>query len=112
MPVWINVRKEPVPRLAVFNDVLFNARVDSATRITDLFSQGFFIRSVVLSPDAATVLNPNPSSVSGGMARAAMGDHGYVKVDPIDYDAMLRRALERHRDANRPRTAHRAEWLR
>jgi hypothetical protein len=97
VPVWINVRTTPLPRLAIIPDVLVNARVDSGNMIKDPFSEGFFLRSVVLSPDGATILNPSPKTVAGSLSRAIFeGDNSYAAIDAGDYLSMLRRSLRRY----------------
>ena len=78
--------------------VLINAKVDQTNHISDTFSKGFFVRSVVLSPDGAAILNPGPRTLSASINRATMyGDLSYAEVNPGDYLVMLRKALERHR---------------
>ena len=94
VPVWINVRTTPLPPLAIIPDVLVNARVDSRNMIKDPFSEGFFLRSVVLSPDGGTILNPSPKTVAGSISRAMLeGNNSYAALDPGDYLSMLRRSL-------------------
>lgn len=96
--VWINVRTTPLPRLPFVQDVLVNAKVDADNKITDLFSEGFFVRSVVLSPDGQRILNRAPTTVAGSIAHVVReGDLAYAQVDAPDYLVMLRRALDRHR---------------
>ena len=96
VPVWINVRTTPLPRLAVIPDVLVNAKVDSSNLIKDPFSEGFFLRSVVLTPDGATILNRSPTTVAGSISRAIFeGDNSYAAIDAGDYLSMLRRSLRR-----------------
>jgi hypothetical protein len=96
VPVWINVRTTALPRLAIIPDVLVNARVDRDNKIVDPFSEGFFLRSVVLTPDAGAILNPSPKTVAGSLSRAIFeGDNSYAALDPGDYLSMLRRSLRR-----------------
>jgi hypothetical protein len=96
--VWINVRTTALPRLPIIPDVLVNARVDAHNMIADPFSEGFFLRSVVLTPDGNTILNPSPKTVGGSIARAIFeGDNSYAAVDAGDYLSMLRRSLRRFR---------------
>lgn len=96
VPVWINVRTTPLPPLPVLSKVLVNARVDRDNKIADLFSEGFFVRSVVLSPDGQRILNPAPTTVAGSLKHLALdADLGYAQVDPRDYLSMLRHALDR-----------------
>jgi hypothetical protein len=94
--VWINVRDTPLPRRAWVPDVLVNARVDASNKIVDPFSEGFFVRSVVLTPDGETLLNRAPTTVAGSMAKVIRdGDNLYAAVDAPDYLTMLRHALAR-----------------
>ena len=96
VPVWINVRTTALPRLPVLKDVLVNAKVDENNRISDTFSKGFFIRSVVLTPDGREILNPAPRTVGKSLEHFTMdGDLGYAQVDGPDYLTMLRHALDR-----------------
>ena len=94
VPVWINVRTTALPPQPWVRDVLVNARVDDANRIIDPFSEGFFLRSVVLAPDGGTVLNRQPTTVAGSLASIARnGDLAYAEVDGPGYLSMLRKAL-------------------
>ncbi len=96
--VWINVRTTPLPRLAIIPDILVNAKVDGNNMIVDPFSEGFFVRSVVLTPDGRTILNPSPKTVGGSISRAVLdGDNSYAAIDAGDYLTMLRHALRRFR---------------
>ena len=98
--VWINVRTTPLPRLAIIPDVLVNAKVDANNMIVDPFSEGFFLRSIVLTPDGQTILNPSPKTVGGSLRRALVdGDNSYAAIDPGDYLSMIHRALRRFRAA-------------
>lgn len=98
VPVWINVRTTPLPRLPFVPDVLVNARVDADNKVVDPFSKGFFLRSVVLSPDLATILNRAPSTIAGSIREVAVdGTQCYAAVDAPDYLSMLQKALHRHR---------------
>jgi hypothetical protein len=103
VPVWINVRKSALPRIAPIADVLVNARVDASNKVSDAFSRGFMIRSVVLSPDGARLLNPRARTVAAAIGRAAMGELGYAEVDPGDYLSMLRKAITSWRSASASR---------
>jgi hypothetical protein len=90
------VRVTPLPRRPWVHDVLVNARVDGNNKIIDPFSVGFFIRSVILSPDGETILNPYPKTVLASMATIARtGDNLYANLDAPDYLTMLNRALDR-----------------
>ena len=60
----------------------------------DPFSEGFFLRSVVLSPDGTTLLNPQASTVSGSVDTFLHhGYDAYAQVEPGDYLSMLEGAL-------------------
>jgi hypothetical protein len=98
VPVWINVRTTPLPRLPFVADVLVNAKVDADNKVVDPFSKGFFLRSVVLSPDLTRVLNHAPSTVAGTVREVALeGTQSYAAVDAPDYLSLLIKALHRHR---------------
>ncbi len=94
MPVWINVRRDPVPNLARLDEVLLGGRLDASRHITNLFSLGFFLRSVVLNPEGDTILNWQPTSVFGtGMYLWTHGAFSYAQAQPNDYRKMLAQAL-------------------
>ncbi len=98
VPVWINVRTTPLPRLPFVPDVLVNAKVDVDNKVIDPFSKGFFLRSVVLSPDLKTILNRAPATVAGSVREAVLdGTQCYAAVDAPDYLSLLIKALHRHR---------------
>ena len=98
MPVWINVRTTPLPRLPFVPDVLVNAKVDANNMVVDPFSKGFFLRSVVLSPDLQHILNRAASTVAGSIREVALdGTQCYAAVDAPDYLSLLTKALHRHR---------------
>jgi len=98
--VWINVRTTPVPDIACMEDVLGKVAVDADGVVRGAFSQGFFLRSVVLARDGETLLNPQD------ILKASLGDlftvgyFPYAQVKTKDYLPMLRGALERSRAAN------------
>lgn len=97
IPVWINIRTTPIPDLACMNEVLDKVRVDSDGLVQGSFSQGFFLRSVVLAPDGETLLNPQPGSASLGDLFVE-GHFRYAQVHAKQYLPMLRGALERARN--------------
>ena len=98
MPVWIDVRTTPLPRLPFVPDVLVNAKVDGDNKVIDPFSRGFFLRSVVLSPDLGTILNRAPSTIAGSIAAVVRdGTQCYAAVDAPDYLSMLQHALARQK---------------
>ena len=97
VPVWIDVRTTPLPRLPFVDEILVNARVDADNKVIDPFSRGFFLRTAVLAPDGA-LLNRGRSTVAGALATVIRdGDNGYAALDPGDYLVMLDRALARWR---------------
>lgn len=92
------MRTTPLPRLPFVPDVLVNARVDGDNKVIDPFSKGFFLRSVVLSPDLTTILNREPKSMGATLVEVARdGTQGYAAVDAPDYLSLLHKALHRHR---------------
>jgi hypothetical protein len=98
--VWINVRTTPLPPLPIIPDVLVNAKVDAGNKIVDPFSEGFFLRSVVLSTDGTRILNPSPKTIGGSISRAILeGNNSYATLDPGDYLSMLWHSLHRFRAA-------------
>ncbi len=98
VPVWINVRETAIPPFPFTGQFLVNGRVDANNKIKDPFSEGFFLRSVVASPDGQTLLNPQASTIHSSLASFAIGGTlGYVQVDPGDYLHMLHAALEKWR---------------
>lgn len=94
--VWINVRTTPVPDFSFTDQVLLNGRLDERRMIKDPFSEGFFLRSLVITPDGKTLLNPQPPTVVGAsMQFFTRGDVSYAQIDVGDYRSMLQRALAR-----------------
>ena len=102
VPVWINVRTTPVPDLACMEEVLHNVRVNANGFIQGSFSQGFFLRSVVLASDGETLLNPQPGGASLGDLFTE-GHFKYGQVKPQHYLPMLRQALDRARQLSEER---------
>jgi hypothetical protein len=97
VPVWINVRTTPVPRFPFVSEILINGRLDSRNFIADPFSEGFFVRSLVITPDGQTLLNPQPPTVAGASLQFfRRGDVSYAQMDAGDFLAMLQRALSRY----------------
>jgi hypothetical protein len=97
VPVWINIRTSPIPDLACMNEVLDRVEVDSDRIVQGSFSQGFFLRSVVLACDGETLLNPQPGRASLGDL-ITVGHFPYAQVHARHYLPMLRGALERARN--------------
>ena len=100
MPVWIDVRTTPVPDLACMEEVLGKVEVDGDNRIQGNFSQGFFLRSVVLASDGETLLNPQDAAHTSLGDLFTAGFFPYGQVKPKHYLPMLRAALERSRSPN------------
>jgi hypothetical protein len=95
--VWVNIRTTPIPDLACMNDVLDKVEVNADGLVQGSFSQGFFLRSVVLASDGETLLNPQP----GGAALGDLFTEGHFKYGQVKakhYLPMLRQALERARE--------------
>ena len=92
MPVWVNVRTTPVPDLACMEHVLGKVTVNGDGVVQGSFSQGFFLRSVVLASDGETLLNPQAEKASLGDLFSP-GYFPYGQVKPAHYLKMLREAL-------------------
>ena len=96
MPVWVNIRKDPLPPTPLIGRVLLRTQVDRERKVSDTFSQGFFLRSLVLTADAQTLLNPQAETVDGSLSTYAQkGYFAYAQVKPEDYLVMLEGALRR-----------------
>lgn len=92
------MRTTPLPRLPFVADVLVNAKVDGDNKVIDPFSKGFFLRSVVLSPDLQRILNRAPATLAGSVREAVLdGTQCYAAVDAPDYLSLLTKALHRLR---------------
>jgi hypothetical protein len=94
VPVWVNIRETPIPDLRALDAVIQGIELDAERRIPDGFSKGFFLRSVVLSPDASTLLNPQDPKANLGHL-FSQGHFPYAQVKADDYLAMLEQALRR-----------------
>ena len=99
VPVWVNVRTTPIPDLACMEEVLDRVEVDGDGRVQGSFSQGFFLRSVVLASDGETLLNPQSGHATLGYLLAE-GHFPYGQVKAVHYLPMLRGALERAQALN------------
>lgn len=97
--MWVNVRTTPVPDLACMNEVLDKVEVNSDGLVQGSFSQGFFLRSIVLASDGETLLNPQPGGASLGDLFTD-GHFPYAQVKSKHYLPMLRESLERARLLN------------
>ena len=85
------------------NEVLGKVEFDSEGRILGSFSQGFFLRSVVLASDGETLLNPQPGGASLGDLFTE-GHFKYAQVKSKHYLPMLRGALDRFRQRRDEKT--------
>ena len=97
VPVWLNIRKEEIPNVAVLDQVMLNGRLDSTRRVHDLASRGFFLRSVVLTPDGSELLNPQATTIEESVKTYSRhGYYAYAQVKAVDYLVMLHGALNRY----------------
>jgi hypothetical protein len=93
VPVWVDIRSEPVPPLPE-GTLSPKIELDENRRVTKPLQMGFFLRSLVLSPDGKVVLNPQVDTPEG--MKASMKEHGYfsyAQVKAKDYLPMLQNAL-------------------
>jgi hypothetical protein len=101
VPVWINVRTTPLPRFPFQKQTLVTATVDADNRVTDTFSRTFYVRSVIVSPDGQTLLNPGPATVAATAKSLVLeGSFGYEELEAGAYLGMLRRSLVRLDELN------------
>lgn len=91
MPLWLNIRESPLPDLPALDPALEGIELDERRRVSGGFSRSFFLRSVVLSPDAGTLLNPQDKPSLGHLF--SQGHFSYAQVEAEDYLVMLDRAL-------------------
>jgi hypothetical protein len=90
------VRTTPVPDVRRIDEVLIEASLDEHRRISNLFSLGFYLRSIVLTPEGETTLNAQSSSMFGsGVHFMQHGSYSYAQTSAVDYRQMLRDSLER-----------------
>ncbi|MCC6337306.1 MAG: hypothetical protein IT380_25340 [Myxococcales bacterium] len=98
VPVWLDVRALPLPEEPTFDSVLGTTRLDEARRVDDTFSQGFFLRSLVLAPDTLALLNPQDATPEASLETwKQRGYFSYAQVNSEDYLPMLREAVARWR---------------
>lgn len=96
VPVWIDIRESPLPHLPIWPQVLIKAQLGPDNRIVDLGSQGFFLRSIVLTPDGQTLLNAQASTVGDSVeTESRTGYFAYAQTKPQDYFNMLNASLIR-----------------
>jgi hypothetical protein len=92
-PVWVNIRRSAVPDRPAINEGLVGFTLAEDRRITGGFSYGFFVRSLVMTSDGATLLNPQSKPGLGDLF--SKGHFSYAQVKPDDYLEMLEAALRR-----------------
>ena len=96
VPVWVNIRTDPLPATPVLSRVLLKTEMGPDRHVEDLFSKGFFLRSLVLTPDGQRLLNPQAETVKASMETYSQkGYFAYAQVKPDDYLLMLDSALRR-----------------
>ncbi len=99
VPVWLNVRKDPLPQFPFIEKILVTATLDHENRVNDTFSKNYFLRSVIVSPDGLKLLNPGAETVAAATRKLVFeGDFTYESIDPGDYLSMLMHALERFKN--------------
>ncbi len=96
VPVWINIRKSPVPDLRPVDEAIGGVKLDAERRVAAGFSQGFFVRSLVIDSELRFLLNPQPSD-DPMRTFNVKGHFPYAQVKAQDYLPMLQVALERSR---------------
>jgi hypothetical protein len=106
VPVWVDVRQQPVPEFPARDDILVGTRLDDDGRVRDLGSQGFFLRWLILDPHDATLLNPQAPTVAGSAKQLLReGAFAYAQVRPKAVRAVVEEALqayEAHRATEQP----------
>ena len=93
VPVWIDIREEPIPDLPAIDRAVEGIELDGRRRVPDGFSKGFFLRSVVLSPDGRELLNPQDKPSLGHLFSQGYFPYAQVKAD--DYLSMLESVLSK-----------------
>src|SRR5438067_1548042 len=94
------MRTTPVPDIPkdILDRVLMNAFLDEEHRIDDTFSQGFFLRSLVLSPDGSALLNPQATTVvSSSENFRHLGYFAYAQTKAEEFLPMLEESLRNFR---------------
>ena len=91
VPVWINIREEPIPDLRAMDQAIAGIDLDERRRVSGGFSRTFLLRSVALSPDGGTLLNPQDPPGLGHLF--SQGYFPYAQVKAEDYLSMLELAL-------------------
>jgi len=97
-PYWVDVRSEPVPNLPVVgSDVMLGSKLDAKRMVDDPLSQGFFLRTLVLTPDGATVLNRQSATVKDSVeTHSRCGYFAYAQTQTQDVLKMLRSSVNVH----------------
>lgn len=94
--MWIDVRESPLPDLPFWSQVLENARIGPDRRIVDAFSQGFFVREIVVTPDGQTLLNPQADTLGKSVGVMTERSHfAYAQTRSQDVKNMIGAALQR-----------------
>ena len=93
VPVWINIREEPIPRRRAIDAAIEGIELDGHRKVAGGFSQSFFLRSLVLTPDGATLMNPQDKPSLGHLF--SQGHFPYAQVKADDYLAMLESSLRK-----------------
>ena len=94
VPVWVNVRQEPVPAFPARDEVLLGALLDDEGRVRDLGSQGFFLRWLILDPDSLALLNPQAATAKGSVRQLFReGAFAYAQVHPKEVRRVVTDAL-------------------
>jgi hypothetical protein len=88
IPVWINVRTDPWPRLPALRPYEWQLALGPDRRALSVPMRGFFVRSYVVSPDGLVLLNDEE-----GATRRILADWQL-------YLDMLQRALARRTSAS------------
>ena len=94
VPVWINIRTSPIPNVPAIDESLGSVKLDETRRVAGGFSQGFFVRSLVLSHDVRFLLNPQAND-DPMRTFQVKGHFPYAQVKTDDYLPMLNDALAR-----------------
>jgi hypothetical protein len=90
VPVWVDVRKSALPPLPDREQFIVRTQLDASGRVCDTFSQGFFLRTLVVSSDGRRLLNPQPPDVAGSRDTFRHRGHfSYAQVKADDYLEML-----------------------
>ncbi len=94
VPVWVNIRKSRVPDVRAIDPAITGIKLDEDRKVSGGFSQGFFVRTLVLSANGRFLLNPQANDDPLG-THAAKGHFPYGQVKARDYLPMLNQALGR-----------------